>query len=337
MPSVLPLLLLVLGPFAVAAIVDALVGDPREGTWAERWYPPVVVGRLSLALDRRIPRGDPRLERRAGALLWIVAVGLPALGALVLVLVTGPGARAAVAAVLPGPGGPLPLRALLLALLYSVAVTGWLKSCFTLSGLLAFCARPLGLPLEEKRRAVAGVVNRPTEDLPDALLNSALIESSVENATDSVVAPGLAYGALGLPGAVAYRAVNTLDALLGHSDRRRRYVGEVTAKIDHLVNLFPDWATASLLRLCATGPHVVPRVLAEPGVVVPRSIVAAAGVARVQLERRGSYVVGPDLPPPTEADVRRVLRTVKYAGTLAFLLVGGLIGGLVVAGWSYFL
>ncbi len=330
-------LLLVLVPLLVAGLLDALVGDPREGTRAERWYPPVLVGRLAGGLDRGIRRGDPRAERRAGLLLWTSTVGLATLVALALVLATGPSAIVAATALVRGSGTQVALGTAVLAIAYVVVVTGWLKSCFTLSGLLSFCARPLGRPLEDKRRMVAQVVNRPTGDLPDELLNSALIESAVENTTDSVVAPLLAYGLLGLVGAVAYRAVNTLDALHGHRDRHRRYVGEVAAAVDHAVNLLPDRLTAALIGLCSRGPRGPADVRAAPGTSVPRSIVAAARVIHVRLERRGSYVVGPDLPLPTEADVRRILRTVKYAGTVGFLLSVALLGGLVVAGWTYFL
>lgn len=331
------LLLLVLVPLLVAGLLDAVVGDPREGTRGERWYPPVLVGRLAGGLDRRIRRGDPRAERRAGLLLWTVTVGLPTLVALVLVLGAGTSALVATTALVRGSGTEVALGTAVLAIAYVAVVAGWLKSCFTLSGLLAFCARPLGRPLEDKRRAVARVVNRPTEGLSDELLNSALIESAVENTTDSVVAPLMAYGLLGLPGAVAYRAVNTLDALLGHTDRPRRYVGEVSAAVDHAVNLLPDRLTAALIGLCSGGPRGPAEVEAAPGTSVPRSIVAAARAAHVRLERRGSYIVGPDFPLPTETDVRRVLRTVKYAGTVGFLLSAALIGGLVVAGWTYFL
>lgn len=330
-----PLLVIVLGPFAGALVVDALVGDPAEGSRAERWYPPVLVGRLALSLDARIARDDPRRERRSGLLLWIGTVGLATGLALVLVVSLGPGAVEGAAALTAGRVGRIPLRTALIGVAYAVLVGAWLKSSFTLSGLLEFCRRPLGRPLEDKRRAVAQVVNRPTGGLSDGLLNSALIESAVENTTDSVIGPFLAYAVLGLPGAVAYRAVNTLDALLGHRDRRREHVGAVPAAIDHAVNLLPDRLTGGLLRALSGRGRPVPRVLAAPGVAVPRSIVAASGVAGVRLERQGAYVVGPELELPSEGDVRRVLRAVKQAGIVGAALSAALVGGLVVAGWTY--
>ncbi len=323
------LLSVALLPLGVAIVLDLLVGDPREGSRAERWYPPVLVGRLALALDRRIARGKPPRERRAGVLLWTGTVGLSVLVAGLLVLSTAPAAVASIAALWgEARGQPSPETALVAAV-YWIAVTGWLASCFTLSGLLRYCSRPLGRTLEEKRELVAQVVNRPTDELSDELLNSALIESAAENTTDSVVGPLLGYALFGLPGAVAYRSLNTLDALLGHRDRRRRYVGEASARIDHAVNLLPDRLTALLLRLAAPG-GAPPVVQSASGAAVPASIVAAAQVAGVRLERKGSYVVGPELPPPTEADVRRVLRTVKYAGTVVMVLTAVIAGGVVV-------
>lgn len=330
-----PLLDVVLLPLLLAVLVDALVGDPQEGTRAEHWYPPVLVGRLALSLDRRIRRGSPRRERWAGALLWVGTVGVPTLLAVLTVLVAGPAARRLLDALSSGLELHISVETALLGGAFLVVASLWLKSCFTLSGLLEFCVRPLGLQGEAKRRAVAAVVNRPTEDLPDELLNSALIESAAENTTDSLVAPLLAYSLLGLPGAVAYRAVNTLDALLGHRDRHRLYVGQVTAVVDHVVNWIPDRITAALLRLVSGRGESQPEIQAAPGIVVPPSIVAAARVAQVRIEKRGWYVVGPSRRVPTDADVRRFLRTVSYAGGAAVVLSGILIGGLVLAGWWY--
>ncbi len=329
--------LLVLLPVPFAGLADALFGDPAEGSRAERWYPPVLVGRLAAAGARAIRRGDPRRERWWGGLLWGVVLGIPTVVAVVFVHEAGPPALAVAASLLSG-GGTAGVRLEIVgAIAYLVGVSYWLKSCFALRGLIAFCARPLGQPLDEKRRRVGQVVNRPTGDLPEPLLHSALIESAVENTTDSVVAPLLAYGLLGLPGAVAYRSVNTQDALLGHRDRARRYVGEVAAAADRIANVVPDWITALLLRLLSSDRTVPTVVLVDPAVSVPRSVVAASSVAHVRLERRGSYVIGPDRPPPGEEDVRRVLRAVKYAGTIAFLLSAAILGGLVVVGWTFFL
>ncbi len=325
-------LVLALLPLLLAVVLDLLVGDPREGSWAERWYPPVLVGRLALALDRRIVRGDPPRERRAGLFLWLATVGPSGVVVGLFVCATGRAAAGLSAALLRGTWANLSPETALLGVLYFVGVTGWLASCFTLSGLVRFCSRPLGRPLEEKRRSVAQVVNRPTEELSDELLNSALIESAAENTTDSVVAPLLAYGLFGLLGAVLYRSVNTLDALLGHTDRRRRYVGEASARIDHAVNLLPDRLTAALLRLVSPRSEALPEVQAGPEIAVPRSIVAAARALHVRLERKGSYVVGPELPAPTEADVRRVLRMVKYAGAISVVLSAAVAGGVVVVG-----
>lgn len=330
-------LLVVLFPLVLAFGIDVLLGDPREGTRAERWYPPVLVGRLALTLDRHIPREDPRREQWAGALLWMVAVGAPTFVAVLLVLFAGPAGRVDAGVVLGGTEAHVAAGTLILGAVFLALAVLWLKSCFTLSGLLSYCARPLGLSGEDKRRAVAAVVNRLTDELPDQLLNSALIESAAENATDSVVAPLLAYSLFGLPGAVAYRAINTLDALLGHRDRRRLYVGRVTATVDHVVNWLPDHITALLIRLSSARRTAAAQIQAAPGVVVPRSIVAASRVAGVRIEKRGWYVIGPALPAPTEIDVRRFLRTVKYTGIVALVLSVLLIGGLVVAGWWYFL
>jgi adenosylcobinamide-phosphate synthase len=209
----------------------------------------------------------------------------------------------------------------------------WVKSLFTVRGLLAYCARPLGLPIDEKRRETAKVVNRDTRDLPEDLLNSALVESLAENATDSVVSPLLYYGLLGLPGLVVYRATNTLDALLGHTDRRWRYVGWFAAKVDHIINVPGDRLTAFFLGGAANpGPRVE---VSVPGTTLPKSLLAISSGLGVRLERRGSYVIGPSFPSPREADVRRAMGKVKRASYLAFALAYAMIGVMVSVGWFF--
>jgi adenosylcobinamide-phosphate synthase len=82
-------------------------------------------------------------------------------------------------------------------------------------------------------------------------LARASVESIAENTSDAVVAP-LLWGALGgLPGLLAYRAVNTLDAMVGYRSARYRRFGWATARLDDVVNLVPSRFTAALSALCA--------------------------------------------------------------------------------------
>jgi adenosylcobinamide-phosphate synthase len=327
----LAIFLTVSAALGIAILIDSLFGDPVEGSVAERWYPPVLVGRAAMWIERRIARENPRRERVLGGLGWFVLVGTPVLLAWALLDVV----RVGIPSLAPASVGPGLLVVGVLA--FGVSVL-WLKSTMALRTLEEFCLRPLDRPLNEMRTAVAQVVNRPTADLPEGLLYSALIESAVENTTDSMVAPLAAYALLGLPGAVGYRAINTLDALWGHPESHWRDLGLVAASMDRAVNYLPDLIAARLLRLASGRKLMPPRIeKSDPGYRIPSTIRSVAGLLRVRLERRGSYVVGADWPAPTADDVRGTLGWVRGAVGLAVIFCVAVLAILSYVGWAYFL
>lgn len=318
-------------PLLAAFVIDMLLGDPKEGSGIERIYPPVLLGRLGLGLSESIPRkGTPRKERALGALVWGVVVGIGLLLSLLFVLYAGPALRTLVTPTSWSGESAMSFAAMaVLAALYLV----WLKSLFTMRGLLSFCLRPLGKPLEEKRALTARVVNRETRELPEGLLHSALVESLAENTTDSVVSPLLYYAFLGLPGAVLYRTVNTLDALLGHTDPRWINVGAVAARVDHWMNLPGDRLSGAFLGGAGHAPVTLQGSTRE----VPASIRSLSSALTVRLEKTGCYIVGADRAFPTEEDVRRAARKVQKAGYLTLAVTLVIMGGLAVVGWTFFL
>ena len=317
-------------PLGLAFLLDISLGDPKESSLAERLYPPVLVGNLALGLSESIPRaGRPQRERALGTLVWFVTVGTAVIAALLLCVVLAPLWLAFLQE-----GGPYGnVRSWIPAIVVLVLFVFWTKSLFTTRGLVQYCLAPLGKPLEEKRTLVSRVVNRPTAELPDALLNSALIESLAENTTDSIVSPLLYYAFLGLPGAVFYRSVNTLDALMGHRDRHWIHVGAFAAKVDRVANWPGERLSSTFL---GTGKRAEVQTL-DPEVRAPRSIVAMASSLGVRLERKGSYVIGKEWAPPGEEDVRRAARKVKRASLFALAMAASILGVMAVVGWTFFL
>lgn len=101
--------------------------------------------------------------------------------------------------------------------------------------------------LEDARALAPTLVGRDPSALDAAELSRAAIESVAENTSDAVVAPLLWTALLGVPGAAAYRAVNTLDAIIGYRDERYRNFGWAAARLDDLVN----WPAARLSTLLA--------------------------------------------------------------------------------------
>lgn len=91
--------------------------------------------------------------------------------------------------------------------------------------------------LEGGRRAVSMIVGRDPDQLDEAAVCRAAIESLAENFSDGIVAPALWLGLLGLPGGAAYKAINTADSMIGHRNKRYEAFGKASAKLDDLVNL----------------------------------------------------------------------------------------------------
>jgi adenosylcobinamide-phosphate synthase len=101
------------------------------------------------------------------------------------------------------------------------------------------------------RAAVAHIVGRETKSLDEAAISRAAIESLAENFSDGVVAPLFWMVVLGLPGALAYKAVNTADSMVGHRTERHEAFGWASARFDDLVNLPASRLSALWLLLAA--------------------------------------------------------------------------------------
>lgn len=105
------------------------------------------------------------------------------------------------------------------------------------------------------RQSIAKIVGRDSEALDQAAICRAAIESLAENASDGVTAPALWYLVGGLPGMIAYKAINTADSMIGHMSERHRAFGWAAAKLDDLVN-WPGSRLTGLMFVAAAS--VVP-------------------------------------------------------------------------------
>jgi adenosylcobinamide-phosphate synthase len=104
------------------------------------------------------------------------------------------------------------------------------------------------------RSAVSMIVGRNPRALDEAGIARAAIESLAENTSDGVVAPVFWGSLLGLPGIIGYKAINTLDSMIGHRTPRHESFGWAAARIDDLVNFIPARLTGLLLVLMAPRP-----------------------------------------------------------------------------------
>jgi adenosylcobinamide-phosphate synthase len=218
-----------------ALALDAAVGDP-DWLWRRLPHPAVLMGRLVGRLDGRLNREADRPARRR--LLGAAAV------LLLLAIAGGLGAGLAAAADALAWGWALEAAA--------VAVLLAQRSLFEHVGRVA---HGLARSLEEGRRAVATIVGRDPRTLDQAGVARAAVESAAENYSDGVVAPAFWYLALGLPGILAYKALNTADSMIGHRTAQHAAFGWAAARLDDLANLIPARLTALLVAVAAVATH----------------------------------------------------------------------------------
>jgi adenosylcobinamide-phosphate synthase len=286
---------------AVATLGAALLLDRFAGEYPAPLHPVVWMGRLTSALLRLAPAAGWLRQLLFGAFLTATIVAIPTAVA-VLVMNGSYGAYGTYAVTL-------------------VAGTFLLKASLAL--------RELGAAAERVRRPIeAG-------ELDGEALLAATIQSLAENASDSFVAPLFYYLVAGVPGAVAYRAVNTLDAMIGYRGKYEA-LGKCAARLDDLANLLPARLTAGLLLLAGwlTGKDVAAawRVLRRDGALTPspnggRPMAVMAGLLGVRLEKKGAYVLGDPVRPLTPAAVRDAWRLVVLAAWLAVGLCAlGIVG-----------
>ncbi len=292
-----------------AAIGAALLLDAAFGEPPAPLHPVVWLGALAGVAERRVPC-HPAGQFGYGLGL---AATLPAAAALAGAVVELGLRRLPPAARVVARGAALKPAFALRALL----VAGRAVECSLTDGDLAGA-----------RTALRSLVSRDTAGLDEGLIAAAAIESLAENLTDSVIAPLWAFALFGLPGAYTYRAINTLDSMIGYRGRYE-WLGKAAARLDDIVNLIPARATAMLLAGAApiAGASAAGalqalrrdhRLTASPN--AGWSMAAAAGALGVRLEKREHYVLNADAPTPRAADIaraRRLVGTAAAAGALA--------------------
>jgi adenosylcobinamide-phosphate synthase len=107
--------------------------------------------------------------------------------------------------------------------------------------------------LDAARERLASLCGRDPSDLDASGVAAAVIESVAENTVDAVVAPALWGAALGAPGALGYRAINTMDAMVGHRSPRYVHFGRSAARLDDAANFGPARVTAALVAAVRPG------------------------------------------------------------------------------------
>jgi adenosylcobinamide-phosphate synthase len=302
---------------AAALLLDTAFGEPPE-----HLHPTVWMGRAISAFENRALRlKTPEARRRAGVVL---ALALPSLAFL--------SATAALNA------APRELRWALGAVLTSTAL-----SMRGLAEAAEAVERELRAgELDGARERVGEFVGRDTGELSEAEVCRAAVESVAENTSDGVVAPMLYGLLLGAPGALAYKAVNTLDSMVGYRKGPYEELGWASACLDDLANLVPSRATVLAVAVLSGRPATTLLAARRYGPLTSSpnagwSEAAFAGTLGVRLGGPNFYggvprkgpVLG-DGRPPAPRDVGRAVNLMRRCCallTLVAFLAGEVLGG----------
>lgn len=304
---------------AASYAFDWLIGDPE-------WMPHPV-----RAIGWTITNGERILRRLDGGRRWDLVVG-----SILAVTVTATSALVA-------------WRAIRIAYarerVFGSLLEVWLGSaCLATRNLLDESAQAIhkldSSDLASARRQLARIVGRDTASLDESEICRAVIETLAESLSDGIIAP-LFYLALGgVPIAIAYKAVNTLDSMIGHRDVKYLWFGRAAARLDDLANWIPSRMTAIVISVASAvvsggasgfragciwlrdGSHH-----ASPNAGHPES--AMAGALAVRLGGASCYggdcIVSPHLgaefPNPDRSCAKRALGIVTAASLLGFAVI----------------
>jgi len=215
-----------------AFILDQIFGDPRNFP-----HPVVIIGKLISAMERFTRKVFPKTnigELAAGAFTWVIVATVSfAVPFIALVLLAKVNVWAAFA----------------LNTFWSYQIFAS-KSLKEQSMLVYRYLEAEDLP--NSRKYLSWIVGRDTSELDPEEITKAVVETVAENTSDGVTAPMLYMMILGAPLGMLYKAINTMDSMLGYKNDRYMYFGRIPAKIDDVANFIPARITGLLMCLTAS-------------------------------------------------------------------------------------
>lgn len=222
---------LTLAALLTGYVLDLIFGDPRQ-----IYHPIRIIGNLIAVLEKGIRKVFPKTSRGelAGGTMLVVLV--------VLICTAVPAAL-------------LGLAAWIHPVVYWLLASFWCWQILATKSLKTESMKVYA-PLKEgdlpaARRAVAMIVGRDTERLTEEGVAKAAVETVAENTSDGIVAP-LIFLALGGPAlGFFYKAVNTMDSMVGYKNERYLYFGRTAARLDDVLNFLPSRISAWLMILAA--------------------------------------------------------------------------------------
>ncbi len=295
---------------AIALAIDLVLGEPPRII-----HPVVWMGKVISFLEARSIGRHSLAQFVYGVVITLLIIGLFAVPAYFILLYLKSLAPVA----------------------YVVVGAVFLKSTFSLKELRRVALKVRSFLLKEKldeaRFELRSLVSRDTQGLPQPLLVSATVESVAEGTGDSFVAPLFYFLLFGVPGAIAYRVVNTMDAMLGYHGKYE-YLGKFVTRLDDVLNFIPARLSALLLVLAAFLSRRDARnswqaaLNSHSRTESPNAgwpIAAVAGALNVQLEKKGHYRLGKagvPLIPETIGDSLKLMQIAVLGWALICFIAG---------------
>jgi len=274
----------------LAIALDLLLGDPSPNNpekTAFKLHPTVLMGKLTKALEPHFKNPDPKIAKLNGVLLALTVI---------------------IAFTVPVYFGLWAIYTLLSVIVYAFFAIILLKLTICIK-LETDWAKAAAKAIESEDMVEAKKYShfsrRDSTDLTGPQISSAVIESMAENLIDFKLSPILSYAFFGVSGAIAFRAINTLDGMVGFKDAEHLHTGWFSANLDTVINYVPARFTAALVVLASA---ILGEDYKNAWAIAKRDhaktpsrnhgwpMAAMAGALRVQLEKPGQYILG----EPTE-------------------------------------
>ena len=294
--------------FTLAFLIDLVLGE-----YPDSIHPTIGIGKMITFLKRKSKSPNPKVEKANGVLMALTIILVVSLPIFVLLFW---------------------LRSLPYGeILYIIVGAILFKATFAITGMGQY-TKPIAKALKQKdlaeaRKWLPYIVRRDPNSLNERQIISAAVESIAESTTDGITAPFFFYALLGVPGAFAYRVINTLDSRVGYKNAEFKNIGWFSAKMDTITNYFPARVTAFLMVAAA---FILREDWRESYRILQRdkhktaspnagyTISAMAGALNIQLEKQGYYTLGDDHGIATE-HIPKALRVMTMTAIMFGLIV----------------
>ncbi len=300
--SILLEILVAVTVLVLALVIDLLVGDPAPWKPFKRYHslhPTIWMGKLAKILKPHFKNPNPTTEKAYGVILAIVVI---------------------VAFTIPTFLGLAALY-LFISFVAYIIVAGLLLKTTICIKLETDGAKAVAKALEagdlEEAKKYHHFSRRDPSNLTSPQIASEVIESMVENLTDFKHSPIIYYSLFGVSGAIAFRAINTLDGVVGFKDPEHINIGWFSANLDTVVNYVPARLTTVLMLISAAiigedwrnGWRIAQRDRRKiPSRNHGWQMAAIAGTLHVQLDKPGHYRVG---DPEQTLDSKKIIASLK--------------------------